>query len=215
LLEFGRIPNTTGWLPGDLLLTRVAKEPPESRFTRFIVAAQERQFKMEDARWSHAAVYAGDDHIVEAEFDKTAAARVGVIISHISNCVPEQIIRVRRDQRLTAANRDHIVARARSLVGEGYSLRRAFELWVNLQAEKHDIRIPHISSEPKYYGTPRGGVVCSDIFAIAYGEATLRHAAPAARRYVTPAALSHSRNFEDLPLCWRPLALPRDTAGIS
>ncbi len=88
---FGGYFDTSALVPGDLILVH-AKRPSHAQ--RAIIRAQRRGgFAPDDARWHHAAVYTGEDSIIEALLH---GVRHNPLFSHIPKC----LLRVRRDPNL-------------------------------------------------------------------------------------------------------------------
>ena len=185
LRHFGRFPNTGDWQPGDLLLFSAVRP---SLASRAIIRTQEKGGFLEcHARWHHAAVYLGHDHLCEA------VLWGGVRYEPIYAYVGSHLIRVRRDERLTDIQRYEITIRSLALLKENYSVRRLPLLaFYGVAGYWTRNRLPP--------DTPT--VICSQLFSHAYGLATGRYVANPAAIPVVPADLSMTDVLTDVKTDW-------------
>lgn len=182
--RFGRFPDTALWKPGDLLLFSAVRP---SLASRAIIRTQTNGgFNEKHARWHHAAVYVGHNHLCEAVL---SGVRYGPIYPYVG----AHLIRVRRDESLSEISRYELAIRSLARLKEGYA--------VNL--------LPMLA----FYGlagfwnrktlppdTPT--VVCSQLFAQAYAGTTMRYVADPAAIPVVPADLSMTEVLSDVATGW-------------
>lgn len=98
-------------VPGDFILAH-----RHHWLAGLISQAQNRRFKGADAvyaHWSHAAVVAGDAHVIEAEIR-------GVVRSPISKYRDDEYHVVRLDRELDCAARERVVAYANGRIGQAF-----------------------------------------------------------------------------------------------
>jgi hypothetical protein len=172
---------------GDLLLLSAVRQPLVSRW---IVAAQLRGgFDSSHARWHHAAIYVGHDHICEA-------VPTGIRYGPVHRYVGTHLIRVRRDASLTAVQRYELALRSVVRLKEMYSVlhmpRLALDAAMGFWRSNHrPTRAP--------------SVICSQIYADAYMATTLRVLGPRgdfASGRLVPADLSMTAMLSDVPAAW-------------
>lgn len=169
-----------------LLLSAV--DPP--LISRWIVRAQVAGgFAPEHARWHHAAVYVGHDHVCEAV---PTGVRYGPIYRYVGN----HLIRVCRDHGLTQVQRYEIALRSAVRVKERYS-------WWHMPGIAWDATRGFWLRGSRPTRAP--SVICSQVFAEAYAAATGRLLGPSgafAAGQLTPADLSGSPALSDLRTTW-------------
>src|SRR6266403_4073483 len=74
LRQFGYVPDWSAWHPGDLLLTQ---SPNPDKVSQQIQSTQALGYGDRLARWTHAAVYLGDELMLcEAQIDPPTACSV-------------------------------------------------------------------------------------------------------------------------------------------
>ena len=183
LRNFGKYPNVSDWLPGDLLL--VSHNAP-NWIARQIVAAQERGgYGTRDAQWQHAAVYMGESTLLEA-------TRLGVRYGSVYDYVGKYALRVRRDRSLTGNERWRIAMQA------GFRLRKSYDF--SAIAGLLRLSLSGFWKAAKPIGSlPHQSVICSQLYADAYTSVTGFVLAPP---LVTPAALSSCQRLEDIRCRW-------------
>ena len=145
--SFGRYLDTSALVPGDLILFH-AKRPNIAQ--KAIIGAQRRGgYGNEDARWHHAAVYTGEDFVLEAVLS-------GVRHHPLFTYFPRYLIRVRRDASLTDAQRLSLVVKAMSAMRRGYSLAQLPFLYLESL---------HGYWRPAPPDKPSSITICSEVFA--------------------------------------------------
>jgi hypothetical protein len=205
--EFGQLPDMRSWLEGDLILTR-AKDPSGTA-TQLIVATQRNVFPdPAHHSWTHAAVYIGDGRVIEADYDPDQKRR-GVLEGFVASYVPAYELRLRRDSRLSPAERHLIVTYARDIEGLDYSLARAAEL--ALISQRGSALLKQVDEDAE--ARPLLGFVCSDVYAFAYAKTVKRVAAPRGQPFQSPASLSDSENFQEVLVSW--CKIPPDAPVVS
>lgn len=184
LRRFGRFPNTSLWKPGDLLLFSAVRP---SLASRAIVRTQTNGgFAEQDARWHHAAVYVGHNHICEAVL---SGVRYGPIYPYVG----AHLIRVRRDETLTEMNRYELAIRSLAHLREDYSVKLLPLLaFYGLAGFWNRKTLPP--------DTPT--VICSQVFAHAYTGTTMRLVAGPQAIPVVPADLSMTDTLTDVKTDW-------------
>jgi hypothetical protein len=188
---WGRILDVSALEAGDLILFRSAHTNLD-RISRRIVDAQTRGgFHERHARWTHAAVYLGDDeHIGEASF-WVRGFPSGVILRSIhSYCDGTHVIRARRPRDMTTKQRLRIAIGALRNLRKGYSFRQIAQFY-----------IAAASGRGFWSGMPRGprigvrALVCSTLYQDAFNFA--HHGTRVLLGTLsTPAHLSASTDFE-------------------
>ncbi len=192
--SFGYYPDITLMHPGDLVLVSPIKM---SGIPKKIVAAQASGgYKPEDARWTHAAVYAG------ARVGLCEATRRGVHASLLHGYVGKYLFRVRRDSEIDRDKGWEIVVNALARLNTRYSFlsigmifRRATGqgLWASQEMSAHE----------------KDALICSQLYAEAYSMATGKTLWNRVGKEVTPAYLSQTSALTDVTLRWRSIG-PKD-----
>jgi hypothetical protein len=184
--EFGKLPNVDYWKAGDLIL--VSSLTPD--FTqRAIKTVQERGgYHVGDAQWHHAAVYLGDYALCEAT--KTGV-KAGKIYPYIGN----HLIRVRRDISLTDDLRWKIAIQSLLRLEFSYSSWSIAKIW-------WQSRVGFWNDNFKPQNTSKRAVICSQLYADAYGSVTDKTVEEKDDIPVTPAQLSVCTLFQDVQTHW-------------
>ena len=156
-----------------------------------IVEAQEiGGYASEDARWTHAAVYAG------ARVGLCEATRRGVHVNLLHGYIGKYLFRVRRDCSVDRDTAWEIVVNALVRLNTPYSLRsigtifrRAIGsgLWSSQEVSAHE----------------KDASICSQLYAEAYSMATEKTLWNSVGKEVTPAYLSQTLILTDVSLQWR------------
>jgi hypothetical protein len=183
---FGRLPDTSVLLPGDIVLfNRI-----DRRFShRAIERVQGRYgFAADDARWHHAAIYVGQDAVCEAGLG-------GVRFHTMLDRLTTYRLRVRRLPDLDERTRFDIAVQAMSNLRRRYGCREIMALLVG-----------QTDLGARYLVNRRFQPICSVICADAYGVVGVALHTDVHRRPTLPADLSLSPILADVPLRWRPLA---------
>lgn len=182
--HFGRFPDTAPWKPGDLLLFCAVRPGLASRA---IVRTQSNGgFADKDARWHHAAVYVGHNHLCEAVL---SGVRYGPIYPYVGT----HLIRVRRDETLSDRLRYELAIRSLARLKQDYSVRRLPLLaFYGVAGFWKRTTLPP--------DTPT--VICSQVFADAYMLTTRRLVARTATSPIVPADLSMTEVLSDVATSW-------------
>jgi hypothetical protein len=187
--RFGRYPDLSALVPGDLVL--VSAIAPGYLSRRIIAAQEHGGFAGEDARWHHAAVYVGNGRICEA-------MPGGVQARSIDRYIGTHRIRIRRDPHLRPMQGYEIAMQALSRMRWYYSVwtlvRMALQSWRGFYDDPVGLR----------FASSRA-VICSMLYADAYSVVTQRVLGNAAGATPTPAFLSATPVLEDVVCQWRAL----------
>lgn len=187
LREFGKFPNTHQWLPGDVLLFGEATPGFVGKTIRKVQV--DCGFAITEARWQHAALYIGNDYMVEAAFPKV---RFHPIFDDVMN----RCILVRRMPDLPLQKRHEIAVAALTKLGTWYGwpeLLQVFALrgrmWI----------------KPKKVNRRTFSRICSQLVAHSYATATGKVLCVDAgfERATTPADLALTRQLDDVPVYWQ------------
>ncbi len=184
--NFGKLPNIEKWKPGDLILVSALKPDLIQK------SIQEVQIKggysVEHAQWHHAAVYLGDYGLCEA-------SRSGVNARKIYPYIGKYNIRVCRDYSLDIDQRWKIAVQA--LLRQNFSYSFGSIAHILLQS-----RNGFWNSEFSPRDTSKRAVICSQLYADAYGHISGKTVEREIGIPVTPASLSHCELFEDVETKW-------------
>jgi hypothetical protein len=188
LRQFGRFPDVSKWLPGDLLLFSAVHPGwiPQS-----IIRGQERGgYAPEDARWHHAAVYLGDGiSICEAV---AKGVRYIPIYPYI---LGNYRLRIRRDNTLTSEERWKIamqsLTRLRSPYGFSGIVSLARQSWRGYWQSRGSL--PPLGA---------GAVICSQLYSDSYSMVTGRLLVKTSTGTVKPADLSLTLQLTDVATPW-------------
>jgi hypothetical protein len=181
--DFGRFPNVADWQPGDLILFSAINP---GFMSRQIVKAQSRaDYADEDARWHHAAIFAGRAHICEA-------VPGGVTHREIYDYIGSHLIRVRRAPGITRDQGWQLLVHAMVHIRKRYSFSTAAKLGI-MSYRRFGART---GSRP-----PKGMLVCSQLFVDAYSMLT-GTALWESDAIETPAFLSATDKLHDVRTHW-------------
>jgi hypothetical protein len=188
LREFGKYPNIEEWKPADLLL--VSSVVPDI-VTKQIIETQRRGgFHPDDARWQHAAVYLGDGYVMEATTH-------GVRYSPIYPYLGKHLLRVRRPIGLEdEAARWRIAIQAAVRANEKYRFASIFRIYVRSFNGLWRSPITGFQAQTR-------ALICSQLYSDSYSAVTGLLLTQTVSEIITPAALSASDQFEDVPLFWK------------
>ena len=188
--RLGRYPDIGCLQPGDVLLFAPVHA---TAATNAIVAAQTHDgFTAEDARWTHAAVYARRGTLIEAVMPR-------VCITPLWHYVPTRLVRVRR------------VATPRDPATFGYRLALEMATRISEPYEASLLwRIPlyrWLRAARAAEQNPEGRVWCSQIIADSFAslkEGAIYQDGPSLRRFpaLSPAHLSNSTLLRDVVVPW-------------
>jgi hypothetical protein len=147
-------------------------------------------------------MYAGEGELIDATWQPKGADG-GIHRRPVSHMIPDAHVRVRRDSELTTLECDELVSYAENLRGHGYSLRRVADL---LQQFIAGLAAPGGSRQTSIaagLSTDRAklGFVCSDVYLVAY-ETITEKAVETSASVPSPALLSASSLFQDIPVVW-------------
>lgn len=194
--SFGKIIDTANLRPGDLLLSRSIN--PDS-FSELVTQVQEQGgYDATHARWTHAAMYVGDDfHVVEATFERITSGGNVRLTSLDSYCTGSHAIRFRRPINVgTDQARWRLCVRALSRLTDKYDFLDAALMWFQVMIRKQGFW-----DELHRRSAVSAAVICSTLYADSFNEATRRSLGEIGGVCV-PAWLSGSSEFEDLDVGW-------------
>jgi hypothetical protein len=183
---FGFVPNLKLCEAGDVILLR-SRRP--NFLSKLVEKAQlAAHFSPGDSCWTHAAIFLYEDNIAEA------VPFHGVWTRSLYSYVPHKVLRVRRRLALTGDERYKIALSASRMLGARYSI--ATSAWIGIQAL-------YGIWDYSRYRTFSYGAICSKVVYDAYAEITrhLLEGCPAGGP-ITPANLSASADFDDVPIEW-------------
>jgi hypothetical protein len=198
ILEAGYVPDISVLQPGDLILSALL-----SKFELVpsgISFAQGTGYSQRHSRWTHVAVYLGNQFLI------CEATRKGVKLGSLLHTVLDSVVRVRRgfndgaflDRESGWRTALFSVAR----LTEPYDYSHAGEIGrLAMMTGLSEYR----RKSPKNPERP-DSTICSELFQDAYCRATGRLVQNQLSREVTPALLSASDMLEDVPCRWRKLS---------
>ena len=188
LRKFGKYPNTQDWKPADLLL--VSSVVPDA-VTKQIISTQGRSgFSSDDARWQHAAVYLGDGYVMEATTH-------GVQYSPIYAYLGKHRLRLRRPVGLTNEEaRWRIALQAAVRANEKYHFATILRIYYRSFRGRWGSPITSFRAQSR-------ALICSQLYSDSYSAVTGLLLTQTVADVITPAALSASDKFEDVPLYWK------------
>jgi uncharacterized protein YycO len=140
------------------------------------------------ARWQHAAVYIGDYYICES-------TRWGVKSSTIFPYIGNYLIRVRGDRSLSSDDTWKIAIQALLRLKYKYSYSSIIQLLWQSKYSSWDQ-----PDEPRRFS--RRAVICSQLYADAYGSVTGKTLDNNVNLPITPAGLSCTSLLQDIKIHW-------------
>lgn len=194
--KFGKFFDTRSWRPGDLLLFR---DITPDCVGRAIASAQlAGGYAKDDAMWTHVALYIGDGLTVcEATFSATPWGRRGVLLTPLWEYCGASAVRLRRP---TAVSTD---TDAWLLAIKGLSqLRKAYHFQYLIRLAFKAYRGTGFWRENTPCRIKASALICSTLYADAYARQTGRVLGEQSDGYCTPAYLSQSHDFSEVPLAW-------------
>jgi hypothetical protein len=192
--RFGKFIDTICLLPGDLILFR--EVPEASGDSPLTVQVQANGgYASEHARWTHAAMYLGDDfNVIEATTDNYYSGNVRV--THLDKyCTGQFAMRIRRPKLTTEKDRLKLCVRALSRLRLRYNLKAAVLLWYHAYLKKRILRNDTLGL------SVNKAIICSTLYSDAFTEVTHRTFSRQAGPCV-PALLSGSDLLEDIKPGW-------------
>jgi hypothetical protein len=193
--DFGKLVDTSNLRPGDLVLSR---ERMPDRISQLIAEVQaEGGYASQDSRWTHAAMYVGDDQsVIEATFDGLTTGGNVRLTSLDDYSDGKNILRFRRSKYVpNDATGWRLCVRAMSRLTQPYSFGLIAQIWYTVVVRKQGF----YSSEDQHPTTQ--AIVCSTLYADAYNEA-LRRSLGEVNGACVPAWLSASDEFVDVEAEW-------------
>ena len=188
LRSFGFYPDISQMRAGDLILLSPVKL---SGISKKIAEAQESGgYAPEDARWTHAAVYAG------ARVGLCEATRRGVHVSLLHEYIGKHLFRVRRDPSLDRETGWDIVVNALVRLNTPYSLRSIGTIFRRAKG-------PGLWARQELSAHEKEASICSQLYAEAYSIATGKTLWNCVGKEVTPAYLSQANALTDIAMQWR------------
>jgi cell wall-associated NlpC family hydrolase len=182
--KFGFLPDVAQCQPGDLFLFSACNQP---WISKAIVKAQTRGgYGQADACWHHAAVYAGQYMICEAQGRK-------VRVSKLYEYVGSHRILIRRDTSLNSSDGREIAMNAMAQIGDPYGFFSLLQLgWQSLRGFWRPLQT---------LGGQRA-VICSKLYADAYAQTTGKLLVTGKLGIPTPASLSLTNCLTDVKVDW-------------
>ena len=199
---FGFVPNFQLLLPGDLILMRFLE--PDRQISGLAQKVENAQltagFAGDEARWTHAAVYAGEQNVIEA------GVRWGVCVRSLYDYIPTHIFRVRRDNNLSGEQRLALVLHAMTMLGTKYAIRHVPTIAIRLASGLWN---------PASHSNLSPACICSTVFSDAHFHAAGSPLVEISRKnVVTPAALSHTPSLTDVVVPWHKIPGTRKTLSL-
>ena len=188
LRQFGRFPDVSLWLPGDLLLFS-AVHP--GWIAQSIINGQKRGgYAEEDACWHHAAVYLGDGISI------CEAVATGVHHTQIYRYILGNYrLRIRRDATLTPEEQWKIAMQSLTRLASPYSFRGIVSLarqsWQGYWQSRGSLPILGARA-----------VICSQLYSDSYSLVTGRLLVKTPTGTVKPADLSFTSQLTDVATTW-------------
>jgi hypothetical protein len=193
LRDSGVYPNLAKLQPGDLLLVSPLKPGLNARLIQW---AQEQVHRAEDQVWIHAAIYLGDNAIVEID---GSGVRVNLLFKYVAT----HKMLFRRVQRPQGGDIDQVTG-YRIVVAALKEFRQPYA-YGDIATTAWDCFVGRMNPAAKQ-GVRSTGSICSDFFNEAVFVATNQYAAAITRLPVQPADLSASRSMRDLDIGWTRLS---------
>jgi hypothetical protein len=184
--NFGFVPDVRLCEPGDLILSFRRN----SGFVDKQIKKTQRSigFSEEDARWTHAAVFLYEDHIVEA------VPFAGVVTRSLYLGIPESVLLVRRYPGLSPDQKYKIALSALRSLGSRYDGMKV--LRAGLGARLGGWQRPWFQSERRI-------TICSKVYHDAHVEIHRQMLEGCALNdLITPAHLSATTSLQDVPVPW-------------
>jgi len=192
--SFGKLIDCSRLQPGDVLMSW---DVENDGISKAIVNLQETGgYGKNHARWSHVAIYLGDDqNVVEATFDSLLSFGSVRITSLDEYARSNYALRFRRFRNFVPDDGWRLCIRALSRMRQPYDFLTAASLWWDVVIRGggfYDGRNRRTTSE---------AVICSTLLADSYNEVTRRTLGEVGGACV-PAWISLSNEFEDVEVNW-------------
>jgi hypothetical protein len=198
LRAFGKFFDTSNWRAGDLILVRDVEKDWVGR------GIEKSQLKggyaLEDARWSHAALYLGDHLTVcEATFSIWGGPQ-GVVQTPLWDYCGKSAVRVRRPRAVINDQEAwQLAIMALTQLRKDYDFKYVWHLaWIAWRGTGFWSPGADARLSPS-------ALVCSTLYADAYTRQTRRTLGEQNNGICTPAYLSQSSEFDDIGLAWLPI----------
>ena len=195
--RFGKLVDTSALRPGDLFLTREVKST--DTLSELIKEVQLKGgYHENDARWTHAAMYLGDNaSLVEANVDSKLSGGNVRVTSLDDYCDGKSILRFRRPKLIQNEREGwKMCIRALSRLNKPYDMLQAVSLWF-----RTIIKGKGFFDNDSDQHVVSSAVICSTLYADSYNEVTRRSLGELNGTCV-PAWLSVSDQFEELQVGW-------------
>lgn len=198
LRAFGKFFDTSQWRAGDLLLFR-DKKP--DLVGRAIARAQKAGGYADiDAMWTHVALYLGDAFsLCEATFS-TSPFSQGVTDTPLWDYCGDYVVRLRRPNAITT-DADGWLLAIKALT----QLRKDYNFLLIASLGLRALRGDGFWQPGSRTWIRPSALVCSTLYADAYARQTRRSLGEQSNGYCTPAYLSQSSEFRDIPIGWSAL----------
>jgi hypothetical protein len=192
--SFGKLIDCSGLQPGDVLMSW---DVENDGISKLIVNLQETGGYGENhARWSHVAIYLGDEqNVVEATFENLLSFGSVRITSLDEYARSNYALRFRRFRNFSPNDGWRLCIRALSRMRQPYDFLTAASLWWDVVIRGrgfYDGRNRHTTCE---------AAICSTLLADSYNEVTRRTLGEVGGACV-PAWISLSNEFEDVEVSW-------------
>jgi hypothetical protein len=183
------------WRPADIIL--FSPRNGGGQKTKAVKTVQKHLgFDEQHAQWTHAALYVGDGKLLHVTWQlfgtQNHVARIP-----ISSFVPDAWIRRRSASSLNSGQRDEIVERAFTMIGQDYSLLRGLTFFTGKAGRQSQ------GSTQSALKSATRRLVCSDVVALAYEYVLNRQVFGVIdHARVTPATLSASTFLREAEVVW-------------
>lgn len=192
---FGKVVDSSQLRPGDLMLSQDLEADAISTLIASVQA--DGGYAAADARWTHAAMYLGDDeNVVEATFENLTSGGSVRMTSLDNYCHGNYALRFRRSKFIESAeNGWRLCIRALSRIRQSYDFIQAARLWWDVRIRNNTFNVGNNRR------STAEAVICSTLYAEAYDEA-LRRRLGEIGGVCVPAWLSVSDEFDDVDVGW-------------
>jgi uncharacterized protein YycO len=195
LRSFGCVPDYEQWHPGDLILT--AADAPDS-ISKMIANIQKPGYGAENALWTHAAVYLGDQLMLcEAQIDPPAIMQV--IVAPIWSYIGTHRILVKRSKHALDKESGWAIATAAATkIGQAYDWKFILKLAADRVLFGEDVLVHDHSGKISV-----GAYVCSSLYSTAHAYVTDVTITDKTNGLCIPASLaSNHKHLDTVPFDW-------------
>lgn len=199
LRNWGFVPDTSAWHPGDVILT---KSPNPDRISKLIQAVQTFGYGAEPAEWTHAAVYLGDGLLLcEAQIDLNMSDPVcSVIVAKLWDYLGTHDIMVRRSRH--ADDRESgwaIAVAAATKIGSAYDWKFIMKLAADRTFVGDDVFLRDHTGK-----ISSNAYICSSLYSTAHAYVTDVSLTDKTNGICVPAYLaSNTRHLDTVEFSWK------------